>query len=89
VVLCYDVSEDRRRNRLARAVSRYLTRVQKSTFEGPLSADALDRLRVDALKIIDAETDSVRVYFLCAGCDARTVIIGTGTFVEEPEDVLF
>lgn len=90
VMVCYDVSETRRRTRLARLLSRSLQRVQKSAFEGELSGAALDRLRKGALAEIDPVRDTVRVYHLCGACHPRTEVIGTGVYVPtEEDDVLF
>lgn len=89
VVLCYDVCETPRRSKLARFVERFLERVQKSTFEGDLDSGELEWIRRASLEIIDPETDTVRIYLLCRGCEPRTEIIGTGPVISPEEDVLF
>ena len=89
VVVCYDVVSDKRRNRLAKALKNYLTRVQKSVFEGEITEKRYIRMKGAIERIIDLDTDTVRAYSLCARCIPATEIIGTGIFVEdEPEDIV-
>lgn len=70
-VVSYDITEDRSRTKVAKLMEGVLTRVQYSVFEGevpePRLAEAVDR----ALEHIDPETDSIRVYRMCASCAAR------------------
>lgn len=70
-VLCYDISDDGRRTRVAALMERYGFRVQKSVFECDINAAQLGRLKKQALKMIDKSTDSLRIYRLCAACAAR------------------
>jgi CRISPR-associated protein Cas2 len=86
VVIAYDVVDDGRRTRLAKALEGKIDRVQKSVFEGEVDGDALASLREAIGQTIHREVDSVRIYHLCAGCRAKTELIGTGTFVEPEED---
>ncbi len=84
-VLVYDVVNDRRRNRLHRALKDYGTPVQRSVFEfdlGPKEADAM-MLRVE--KLINEEEDTVRLYRLCAACLTETRILGEGTLSLDPD----
>lgn len=85
LVVAYDVTDDRARARLAKYLSGYFDRVQKSVFEGEIDDDKRARLAAEAARLIDQEQDTVRVYALCARCCAATEIVGTGTFVE-PDD---
>jgi CRISPR-associated protein Cas2 len=61
-VLCYDVVEDRRRSRFFKRLKRYMVPVQKSVFEGPLSAVELAKVERLVVTELDLETDSVRLY---------------------------
>ena len=85
LVVCYDIVENRRRARVARQMVGYLTRVQKSVFEGPLADDRLEPLRRMLLEEIDPVTDTVRIYHLCGRCIPATEVLGTGTFLEAEE----
>ena len=85
LVVCYDIVENRRRARVARRMVEYLTRVQKSVFEGPLADDRLEPLRRMLLEEIDPVTDTVRIYHLCGRCVPATEVLGTGTFLQSEE----
>ena len=88
-VLCYDISENRRRGRLQRKLKRYLVPVQKSVFEGPLGARQLERIVSLVEETIDLDTDTVRLYLLCGACRASTILIGTAhPLPDEREPIL-
>ena len=89
IVVCYDVVNDRKRTKLAKALKNFLERVQKSVFEGDISENRYLRMKKTIEKIIDLEIDTVRIYRLCERCIPATEIIGTGIFVEDqPEDIV-
>jgi CRISPR-associated protein Cas2 len=89
-VVCYDIVEDRRRARVLRKLREFLTRVQKSVFEGPLDDDRLEPMRRMLLEEIDPVTDTVRIFHLCGRCIPCTEVFGTGTFLDadESDDVV-
>ncbi|MCK1804273.1 CRISPR-associated endonuclease Cas2 [Brevibacterium sp. R8603A2] len=58
-LIAYDVPDDRRRYRLAKALSRYGDRIQYSVFVVDVAPAKLLRLRSEVSSIIDAEEDSV------------------------------
>lgn len=60
-VFAYDITEDRRRVRVAALLEQKLTRVQDSLFEGWLTAVAARALAERASLLLD-DTDSLRVY---------------------------
>jgi len=63
VWVVYDISEDKRRNRIARiCLNKGLYRVQKSVFLGSLNANERDSLSLECEAIIDPEIDSVYVF---------------------------
>jgi len=67
-LFCYDIVDDRRREKVAKLMEAHGARVQKSVFECVLEPDRLERLIARALKLIDKKTDSLRVYRLCGAC---------------------
>ncbi|MGO8747878.1 MAG: CRISPR-associated endonuclease Cas2 [Thermoguttaceae bacterium] len=85
LVVCYDIVEDRRRARVLRKMGEYLTRVQKSVFEGALGDDRLEPMRRMLMEEIDPVTDTVRLFHLCGRCIPSTEVFGTGTFLETEE----
>ncbi len=89
LLLCYDVVDDRRRTRLFRHARGFLRPVQESVFEGRVPASRVASLLDEVKRIIDPETDTVRVYRLCAGCRDWTLVLGTAVVVpDEVEDVV-
>lgn len=84
-IVCYDVVSDRRRGRLMRRLREYLSRVQKSVFEGPLDDERLLKMRAMILDEIDLTTDTVRIYHLCRGCQTGTELLGTSVFIDAEE----
>jgi CRISPR-associated protein Cas2 len=78
VVVAYDISADKGRQKVADQLEMVLTRVQKSVFEGDLPAAVLQKSIERALRHIDPETDSIRVYHLCAACAPRVDVYGRG-----------
>jgi CRISPR-associated protein Cas2 len=80
LVVCYDIVENRRRNRLLRKMKEYLSHVQKSVFEGELEDSRLESLRQMILEEIDPGEDTVRIYHLCGRCVRVTEVLGTGVY---------
>lgn len=71
-IVCYDIADDRRRNRVAKTLLGYGERVQESVFECHLDGTRLKRLQTDLRPMLDEEADRLRVYPLC-GKDAALV----------------
>jgi CRISPR-associated protein Cas2 len=84
-IVTYDIVDDRRRNRLAKALKDFGNRVQYSVFECLMGSEELGKLRKRAVDLIDFEEDSVRIYSMCNGCESKIDIIGTGARTEDPE----
>ena len=89
VVVAYDISDDRVRTKVAGLLEGLLTRVQYSVFECNLNAADLGQMRDRIEEVVDRVEDSVRIYTLCAACEAKLEIIGTGTRTEDPEAYIF
>ena len=61
VLVIYDVSETKRRNKLVRLLKSFGFRVQKSAFEANLPENKYQKL-LSSLSVFPSETDSIRVY---------------------------
>lgn len=85
IVVSYDVTDDRRRTKLAHALKDFGARVQYSVFECLLEADQAERLHLRIERLISPEEDSVRIYRFCADCGSRTEILGLGKLSEDPD----
>ena len=67
-VICYDVSDDRRRTRIANHLDAYGDRVQHSVFEGRFPPGILEQVLEGLVGLFDPDEDSVVIYGLCATC---------------------
>lgn len=83
-LVCFDIVEDRTRDKVGRVLKGYGYRVQKSVFECPRVRER-DFLKMkDRIEgLIDFEEDNVRYYFLCRSCLQRFENSGLGV----PPDV--
>lgn len=86
VLLSYDIVDNRRRTRLAKALSNYLERVQKSVFEGKVPDRRWGDLQEAIEREIDPSEDSVRIYRLCVRCQLSIEVLGLGSYVETEGD---
>ena len=84
-VICYDIADDRRRDRMADTLKNYGQRVQFSVFVADLDDGLAARMREHASRLIDAD-DRLHIFALCGECSARTVAQGAGSL---PRDERF
>ena len=84
MVFSYDVSDDRRRRRVAKRLEDAMTRVQKSVFEARMSRLAADALARDVAAMI-GPGDSLRVYAVGNAGLARSAVFGAAVPFERPE----
>lgn len=82
-VVCYDIADDRRRERVAKVLLDYGARVQESVFvanlDGALATKMWERLR----RVVDEGWDRVHAFELCEACSAKTRVMGTAEVVED------
>ena len=83
-VLAYDISDDRRRAKIARAMETVADRVQGSVFEAYLTPVELERLLRQVQKVLDLEADTLRVYLLCESCRPKLRTLGVGKATPPP-----
>lgn len=76
-VIAYDIPNDKRRNKVHKALSSFGEWTQYSLFECFLSAKELIQLRAKLDNILDAAEDSVRIYPLCGSCQASVHTVGS------------
>lgn len=65
LLVCYDIPDNRRRNRVARLLESHGERVQRSVFECDLDTRRQARLRDRLMAMIDPDEDKLRFYNLC------------------------
>ena len=79
-VIAYDVVDDRKRNRVAKALERLGQRVNLSVFECALTPRGFSGLRKKIAGLIDKRTDTVIYYPLCLDCRAGAVSDGVPVY---------
>ena len=67
-VVAYDIPDDKRRTRIAKALEAHGSRMQYSVFECHLTEAQFEALWEELRDLADAEADSLRAYRLCAAC---------------------
>ncbi len=85
-LVSYDISDNKRRRKLAEILLDYGDRVQYSVFECILDKKLLDKMVGRIYKTVSEDEDSVRIYALCAGCVKDIAVIGYGE-VSRDKDV--
>ncbi len=88
-VVCYDMADDVRRNRLVKVLLDYGQRVQESVFWVEAEDDLADRIRERVGRVIDTEEDSLWIVPLCAGCAKRVEVLGKKARPVLPEYYIF
>jgi CRISPR-associated protein Cas2 len=83
-IIAYDISDDRRRARVAAILQAYGDRIQRSVFVASIENDLLSEARQRIGEIINPDTDSVYVFRQCAACWDAVGIHGQATVADEP-----
>jgi CRISPR-associated endonuclease Cas2 len=86
-LIAFDISSDKRRSAVVKALKALARRVQKSVFEASDLGDATFlRLRSELEGLYDPATDRLRYVRLCRTCARRVVGVGVNTPVPDPTD---
>ena len=88
VLISYDIMDDKRRYKLAKALVFFGDRVQLSVFECNLEKPEYIKMTSKITKIINNDEDSVRIYKICVSCKAEVCIYGCGEVCEDPDLVV-
>lgn len=76
IIISYDISEDKRRNKIFKILKDYGQWIQYSLFECDLAKKDYLKLRDRLERVIDDENDSIRFYFVCNSCRDKIEKIG-------------
>lgn len=87
VVIGYDCSDDKRRNRVSKILMDYGNRVQYSVFEAEVTQELLNEMAARIRKVIDPDEDSVRIYKVCPGCLREVKLLGKAK-LERAQEVI-
>jgi len=86
-VIAYDIPDDKRRNRVAKALIGHGDRVQYSVFECQLYAKQFRELWKELGRLIDKTEDSLRAYRLCPTCAGWIKTRGQAKVIEDVPEV--
>ncbi len=86
-LICFDITNDKIRRKVVKALLAKGIRVQKSVFEAILTDNQYIKLKDKLDSLIDYSTDSIRYYLLCKNCSENIDISGIGSFTYD-EDVI-
>lgn len=85
IVISYDIVDDRRRLKTAKALLDFGgRRVQRSVFECYITPANLEKLRQRLQRLIEESEDSVRFYRLCDDCQGVIERMGQAEPIDEP-----
>ena len=87
-IVSYDITDDKRRLKVANVLEDYGDRVQFSVFEVFVSEKSKNRMLERIKRIVDKDNDSVRIYFLCRACLSKLEILGIGMRPDDPEVII-
>ncbi len=76
-IVSYDIPDDKKRDKIAKVMLDFGTRVQYSVFECILDNKLLQKM-INKLERIVSDEDSVRIYALCAKCEGVAKVFGKG-----------
>ncbi len=83
IVVCYDVSDDKRRRKLHQKLKNFGEPVQYSVFECLLNDGQFQRLKQIIAHLVDPQEDKVRYYNLCHACQKLIELINGEVTREE------
>ena len=83
-VLAYDITDDRRRAKIAKLMEAQGERVQGSVFEAYLTTAELDKLLAKVGKALAPKEDGLRVYQLCSECRSKVRTVGVSQVTPPP-----
>ena len=87
-VISYDIPDDQRRNRLAKTLKGFGTRVQYSVFEAHLTRSQFEQMKQAVSSVIDPDKDAIRYYALCRTCVERIEVPAVGDVTIAPETIV-
>ncbi|MXY99539.1 CRISPR-associated endonuclease Cas2 [Candidatus Poribacteria bacterium] len=87
-VISYDIPDNQRRNRLAKVLKGFGSRVQYSVFEAHLTQSQFEQMKQAVNSVINSDEDAVRYYALCSACVERIEVPAVGDVTVTPETIV-
>lgn len=82
MIVAYDIADERRLAKVAKIVSDYGVRVQKSIFEVEFGRPAFEEMKERIEFVIVNAEDGVKYFPLCEKCAGTVEIIGQGVYID-------
>lgn len=82
-VISYDITDDKRRNKVAKILENYACRVQYSVFEIICDEEIVRKIISELKDVMSENEDSIRVYMLCSSCVKKVITLGVGEVTKE------
>jgi CRISPR-associated protein Cas2 len=76
IVVAYDISDDRRRQQVAKTLTNFGVRCNFSVFECALTESQIKTMQKRLNKIADPQGDSILYYYLCKSCLIKREVFG-------------
>lgn len=85
-LVCYDIADAGRRDRVATALRDFGRRIQESVFLASLDGELAEKMRARVVGLLEDTEDVLHVFAVCDACLARTEAYGRA---EIPKDRSF
>ncbi len=85
IVVCYDISDNKRRYKMVKLLEQYLFRVQRSVFEAMLTPQKTKQLK-DELARFAKDGDNIRIYKINGSGDVT--VYGSAEMLEDEEVII-
>lgn len=76
ILVCYDISRDDKRAKVAAYLQQWGDRIQRSVFVCAIAPEHLDEVTARLLNMIDVRTDAVHLLPTCGTCWSRLTALG-------------
>lgn len=87
IVVAYDISSIKRRNKVTKVLLRYGTRINRSVFECMMSDRELVLAKEEIAEFLNSKTDKAVFYPLCINCYSKAIYIPKRLEKEDAEPV--
>lgn len=88
IIVAYDVVDDTRRNRIAKALKNYGQRIQYSVFECDLTSQQIKSLKAVVKKLINEAEDRVHFFVICQACYEKRQALPANLVTRIPSAIL-
>lgn len=87
-VIVYDITDDKRRNKIFKILKAYATPVQFSVFEALIHPNDLMELKYKLWTTMNTKEDSVFFYRQCASCKGKVDRMGISPYIFGSDDII-